>query len=720
MFRIRLNLLSAILITTTTLTCLTGMIGCGAGRTRSGSAALHHKSAEELLPVRKVVMFQNGVAYIERRGEFKGDELTLRVRPTQIQDILKSITIVDFAGGRANSLALPVDISSSKALSELPKQALGSGSLGAIIQALRGAPVFIEADDGDFEGRLVGIDASGENNAQQISILDESGTVRVIPLEELEALRILDKTLAKGLIKGLDISLGRDAWRTVEMKIFLNKAEGKMRDLLVSYLTEMPTWKSTYRLVLDGDKKPLLQGWAVVDNVSGADWKDVKLTLTTGSPVSFHYNLYTPRFVQRPDLTPYHTLGIAPPVAQSTQTVASARSYDKAEKKKRVMKESKRSIRGRSRRGLSKRDSFAPSEEVADYDGDDSGVSSGALFDSMKVQATTKKVGSLYRFELSDPMTVPNRSSTMIALINTKIPGKAIYSYNPGSGVAAAYRHPFRAVKIKNDAGSVLEPGPISIIRNGQFVGEGLISRIEKGQDSYIAYALDTAVNITKNQSNSHEVAGLVKISRGVIQTKSFSIQRHIFEAMASKEDGEAIPLMVSIPKRTGWKTEIEGGQAESETASLRYYSMPIKPGEKTRLEIKEKYPTTNSYRIFDHNAQQALMLYIKAKDSKQDIIKQISPLVTKVQALSDTRSKIQTQERKRSDLQQRASEIRANLKLLKKSKNLRLKKEQQGRLMKVDRQLSKITDQLVSLRDQAAELKVELSTMIEKIEIKF
>jgi len=718
MFKIRLNLLSTFLIITISLTGLTIMTGCGAGRLKTRSAAIHHKSAEQLLPVRKVVMFQNGVAYIERRGEFKGDELTLRVRPTQIQDILKSITVVDFAGGHANSLALPVDISSTKALSELPKQALGSGSLGAIIQALRGAPVFIETDDDEYEGRLVGIDASGENQAQQISILDESGTVRVIPLKELEAMRILDTTLAKGLIKGLDISLGRDAWRSVEMKIFLNKTDGGKRDLLVSYLVEMPTWKSTYRLVLDGDKNPLLQGWAIVDNVSGADWNDIKLTLTTGSPVSFHYNLYTPRFVERPDLTPYHTLGIAPPIAQSTQTVASASSWDRAEKKKRRPKKSKPSIRGRSRRSLGKK--TGELEEERSYDGDDTGVSTGALFDSMKVQATTTKVGSLYRFELADPMTVPNRSSTMIALINTKIPGKAIYSYNPGSGVAAAYRHPFRAVKIKNDAGSVLEPGPISIIRNGQFVGEGLISRIEKGQDSYIAYALDTAVNITKNQSGSHEVAGLIKISRGVIQTKSFSIQRHIFEAMASKEDGEAIPLMVSIPKRSGWKIEIKGGQAESETASLRYYSMPIKPGEKTKLEIKEKYPTTNSYRIYDHNAQQALMLYIKAKDSKQEIIKQIQPLVTKVQALSDTRSKIQTQERKRSDLQQRASEIRANLKLLKKSKNLKLKKEQQNRLMKVDRKLSKITDQLVSLRDQAAELRVELSTMIEKIEIKF
>jgi hypothetical protein len=391
----------------------------------------------------------------------------------------------------------------------------------------------------------------------------------------------------------------------------------------------------------------------------------------------------------------------------------------KAEKKKRG------GFGGRSRRAApaSKAalgDIDGAAFDVEEYAPEEPEMGMDALYDSMRVQAKTQKLGSLYRFDLEDPMTVPNRSSTMIALINTRIPGKAIYSYNPQSGVQAAYKHPFRAVAIRNQAGSVLEPGPMAIIRNGQYVGEGLIQRIEKGQDSYISYALDTAVNVTASTSSGHEVAGLVKISRGVIQTKSFSIYRHNYTVQASKDDGEAIPLLVSIPKRPGWEQEAKGGKKESETATSLYYSMPVKPGEKTKLEIKEKYPTFNSYRILDHGAQQAVMLYIQAKDSDEKIVAQLKPLVDKIRKLSDTNTKIRTLERKRSDLQQRASEIRANLKLLKKSRNVKLKKEQQARLMKVDRKLSKLTDQLVSLRDKAAQYKVELSTLVEKLEISF
>ncbi|HUU00363.1 MAG TPA: DUF4139 domain-containing protein [Myxococcota bacterium] len=682
------------------------------------------KLTQQALPVRRVVLFQNGVAYFERRGEFTGDELTLKVRPSQIQDILKSITVVDFSGGRANSMALPVDVSSDKALAELPRQALGQGSLGDILRALRGAPVFLDTEDGAVEGRLVGIDPGGKDNQQRISVMDESGTIHLVKLEDVEALRILDTTLAKGLIKGLDISLGKEAWRSVDMKIFLNKGAQKKHNLMISYLTEMPTWKSTYRLVLGEDKNPLLQGWAIVDNVSGADWNDVKLTLTTGSPVSFRYNLYTPRFVQRPDLTPYRSLGIPPPVAASTQTVTTRTGWAGAEREKKKRSEAPASLMaGRSRRAapaksLSKDMAYLGDGDVEQEPEPEATV--GALYDSMRVQSVTQKIGSLYRFDLSEPMTVPDRSSTMIALINTKVPGRAIYSYNPESGIAAARNHPFRAVHIRNQAGSVLEPGPISIVRKGQFVGEGLINRIEKGQDSYIAYALDTAVNVTHNLSSSQETIGLIKIYRGVIQTKSFSIQRHVFEVMASKEDGEALPLMVSIPKRSGWKTEVQGGEAESETADLRYFSMQVEPGKKTMLEIKEKYPSTSSYQIFDNAAQQALIVYISAKDAKREIVVQLEPLVKKVRQLSDTRSRIQTLELKRSDLQQRAAEIRSNLKLLKRSRNLKLKQGQQQRLMAADRKLSRLTDQLVTLRDKAAELRVELSTLIEKLEIDF
>ncbi|NMB75980.1 MAG: DUF4139 domain-containing protein [Myxococcales bacterium] len=690
-----------------------------------GSAVI----GNQVLPVKRVVLFQNGVAYMERRGKFTGDELHLKVRPSQIKDILKSITVVDHQGGYATSLALPVDLSSEKALAELPRLALGQGALGEILNVIRGAWVRIQHTQGTVEGRMVGVEGTSEG--QQVSILDESGVIRSIPRKDVKSVRILDQTLAQGLEKGLDISLGQESWQSIDLGIYLNKGASSERDLLVAYVVEMPTWKPSYRLVLDKEGEPLLQGWAIVDNVSGADWNDVSLTLTTGSPVSFLYDLYTPRFVQRPDLTPYQMLGLAPPVAEST--VAAAPPPPPA-MEARLMSQAPAAtapglggMAGRSRaaRDYAKKaradydESGYAGEELEDAT-QEPAVTTEGMLGSVRVQAQAQKVGSLYRYDLADPMTVPNRSSTMIALINQKVPGRAVYFYNPGSGVAEAQRHPFRAVSLENATQAVLEPGPIAIVRGGTFVGEGLIDRIEKGARSYIAYALDTAVNVTHQNRSETELANLVKISRGVIQTKSFSIQRQIFEVQANKEDGEAIPLLVGVPKRQGWEQEVIGGKLDSETATTRYLSIEVKPGEKVTLEAKDKYPSFTSTTITDPRAQQALLLYINGKSANPAVVEQLRPLMQKVRELSDVQTQVNTEEQKRSDLSQRARDIRANLELLKKSQNEQLKAEQWNRLNGVEAQLSKITENLVRLREKSADLTVELSTLIEKLEVTF
>ena len=79
------------------------------------------------------------------------------------------------------------------------------------------------------------------------------------------------------------------------------------RDLLISYVSEVPVWKATYRLVLPSateTRRPLLQGWAIVDNTVGEDWDNVQLSLVAGAPQSSATaepsRLRTPRLLQPP------------------------------------------------------------------------------------------------------------------------------------------------------------------------------------------------------------------------------------------------------------------------------------------------------------------------------------------------------------------------------------------------------------------------------------
>src|SRR5207302_321489 len=81
--------------------------------------------------------------------------------------------------------------------------------------------------------------------------------------------------------------------------------EGK-RNVRVGYVIENPIWKTSYRLVLGKEKedKPFLQGWAVVENATDEDWKDVRMALVSGRPISFMMDLYTPLYVPRPTVVP--------------------------------------------------------------------------------------------------------------------------------------------------------------------------------------------------------------------------------------------------------------------------------------------------------------------------------------------------------------------------------------------------------------------------------
>ena len=105
----------------------------------------------------------------------------------------------------------------------------------------------------------------------------------------------------------------------VELTIALPQRPGRLK---ITYVTESPSWKPSYRVVLDKNGKARLQGWAVVDNVSGEDWKDVRVGVGSTSALSFRYDLHSVRLVERETLSSGEQLAHAPPSGGSPYAVA--------------------------------------------------------------------------------------------------------------------------------------------------------------------------------------------------------------------------------------------------------------------------------------------------------------------------------------------------------------------------------------------------------------
>jgi hypothetical protein len=99
------------------------------------------------------------------------------------------------------------------------------------------------------------------------------------------------------------------------------------RQILVSYVGEAAVWKTTYRLIFPtaADRQPTLQGWAVVDNMSAADWNNVELSLVAGAPQAFRQPLSAPLFATRPTVPLAAGAGLAPQTHAGALVGGSAR-----------------------------------------------------------------------------------------------------------------------------------------------------------------------------------------------------------------------------------------------------------------------------------------------------------------------------------------------------------------------------------------------------------
>ena len=111
-------------------------------------------------------------------------------------------------------------------------------------------------------------------------------------------------------------TVGASSESAVEMR--LEVPGPKPRDVVLTYITDAPAWKPSYRLVVGEDKKVDVQGWAIVDNTSGEDWRRVRVGVGSSAALSFRYDLRSVMHVHREQLGPQRQFVQAPPTGGAT------------------------------------------------------------------------------------------------------------------------------------------------------------------------------------------------------------------------------------------------------------------------------------------------------------------------------------------------------------------------------------------------------------------
>jgi len=291
------------------------------------------QTPEMPLPIRRVILYSNGVAYIERRGVVTNHaEISLSFKQSQVDDVLKSMVVLDLGKGRIGAVSYNSSAPTSSRMSEIPfaisaaTDGNNGGGLAGVLSQLQGAHVIVSTAKRTVAGAILTVEAKQSQidstkppvTTHRLVIASDNGEVSGFDLAEVRSLQLADEGSRKDLS---EFAHAAAAARRRDAKTIVVTSDGiGPREMVVSYTIAAPIWKTTYRVVLDDKGKPFFQGWAIVDNVSEEDWDGIQLSLVSGTPVSFIQQIQNPVYRYRPVIPLQQDLNMRPQTYEPGET----------------------------------------------------------------------------------------------------------------------------------------------------------------------------------------------------------------------------------------------------------------------------------------------------------------------------------------------------------------------------------------------------------------
>lgn len=728
--------------------------------------------SDDGLSLSSVVLYRNGVGYFERSGKVDGDMLRLRVRKDQVNDLLKSLTVVD-EDGKAVSVSMPLD-PQTWASAAMATLAPGRGSLAQVLDSLRGTDITVKAGARVIRGRIVMIERSVNEPDPELAAPSRGGApvqledtrdwkltllargqMQVVRLSKVKAITLHDGDLAMQLHRSLDASAGEGMFEQVDLEIRL--ADARSHRLTVSYVVGAPMWKPTYRIVLpeEGKGQGLLQGWAVVDNTSGEDWRDIQLAVTSGAPIAFRYDLHTPREVYRTDMTQSAADKRASVALGETSWGEEERIYEpEPEAELEPMEEAAdeayygfeddvadgdyarapKAAPAPTRKSKRKKDSNRSSGMMggggapvrpgniasgADY-GERQQVDVDTLRRSTQASARSQRISGLTRVDLDTPVTVPDGSSTMVALINESVEAEQTFLYRPGGAGYGYEANPYRVVRFQNATDYVLEPGPIAIYSGGSFVGEGLSEAVGAGTSVTIPFAVAPEIMVTSSKQYAGQEMTMTRIVRGVLEVESFYQTTTTWDVRGPLQD-KAWTVLVRQPQSGGnyQLAERPEGTEDLEGAWLIPITVKAKANSAS-IKVVEQTPSKITLAIWDQQALPLLEKFLTMPNISAEARKALQPVVELRREIGRIDTEVDGLRRQQAELERRADQTRRNLEAIKKDpKAGTLRAKLNKRLEEFSSDADEKGRKIVELENKRLSKKIELEDMLESIDLR-
>jgi len=662
------------------------------------------------LPVRRVVLYKNGVGYFEHLGHVRGSQdVHVDFTSAQLNDVLKSLTVLDLSGGKISGVDYNSEAPLARRLATL-RLALGENpTIADFLSALRGARLEVRSGAGAaVAGKLLSVEQKSREKDKEttrwteISLVSDGGEVRTTEVTPATSVRIAEKDLQVevGRYLGL-IASSRD--QDLRRMTISTTGAGE-RNLYVSYISEVPIWKTTYRLVLSSkaEKKPLLQGWAIVDNTIGEDWNDVELSLVAGAPHSFIQQLSQPYYGRRPVVPLPERVQLTPQTHAATleTSVLTGQGSVPGGMVGGVMGGALGGIGSGSGGGVGG-GTFRAGSATGGLNGrtmtamatvapppppvPEEGEVEEAREESEAV-AEGNALGDLFEYKLKERVTIRKNQSALVPILQTDIAAERVSLWSESLGVA----RPLRALWVDNASSLTLDGGSFSVLDRDTFAGEGLVEAIKPGEKRFLSYATDLGLLVDTKLESARERVTRVRIYRGAMTTTSEDREKKTY--IVRNEDTTPRTLIIEHPARPEWKLREDGAKPEEKAAGLYRFRLSVDPKKTERLVLNEAKPLYTQYEL-NLVTNDDVDLLLRQKSINSDIEKALRSITAQKKVVVDFEGTIKEQQKAIDQIFADQGRLRENMKALKGSA------EEKTLLQRYTKQLDEEETQLHALR---------------------
>ena len=674
------------------------------------------------LPLEKVVLFTSGVGYFQHGGKVTDDAtVEMSFRADNVNDLLKSMVVEDLGGGTVPAVSYASRDPITKTLGTFAIDLTDDPSIGRILGRLRGERIEAEAAPPatgtilGVERRQVPVGDDGSVEKEFITILTADG-LRTLPLDAITRIRLLDEKLQKELEQALAVlALGHDSEKKSVSLAFAGQGERPVR---VGYVQEAPVWKTSYRLVLGNDDaqgekpadKALLQGWAIVENTTDRDWKDVRMALVSGRPISFVMDLYRPLYLPRPVVAPELYASLTPQVyGQGMED--REREFAEAGQGQGIgggmggmagERQLARAARGRVPAAAAPAEMRAESMDKAAADFDRDGVT------AIQSVAAGEALGKLFRYEIAAPVSIARQRSAMLPIVTEQVEAEKVSVYDD----RVMPKHPLAGVRLVNSTKLDLMQGPITVFEAGAYAGDARIEDLPAGSSRLLTYAVDLDVEVAPRFEPRPEELVSVKLVKGTLVVSRKLARRKVFEVKNS--GSEPVRLLVEHPLEPGW-TLIAPAEPTEKTRDRYRFAVTAEPGKPATLAVAEERLVSQTVALTNLD-ETAILLYSRAEVTSPAVKQALADVIERKREIERLAQERSRREQEIRVVDQEQERIRQNMAQLDRASDL---------YTRYVRKFAEQEDRIESLRKEIAEFQGQeenarrgLDELLAKLEI--